>query len=122
MRYPFGTLTVFVTVLSLLLGAWAQGVALSRPRASELVSIEICAEHGRAEILLDARGRPVAPEDCGHSLCPDCIPVQTLAAAGPAAPLAVPARFARAVFPGSALVSDGRSHAAPYARGPPQST
>ena len=56
MKCPFNSLAVMLTVLALILGAWAQGLAQSRPHAAELIAVEICAEGGSYEILLDSRG------------------------------------------------------------------
>lgn len=119
MKCPFCTPTVMLTVLALILGSWAQGFALSKPRVSELVAVVICAEGGSTEILLDARGQPVTRDDCAHSLCPDCLPVLSLSVVGVQEPMADSPMPYLAMIPAALPVLVGRAYAVPFGRGPP---
>jgi len=119
MKGPLSALATLLTVLALIAGAWGQGHAQARPRAAELLAVDLCAEGARAVVLLDARGRPVAPEDCGPLLCPDCIPVPPLAVAGGPAGLAAAAAAAAAPTLRDLIVRAGHPHPARPPRGPP---
>jgi hypothetical protein len=120
MKCPFNALAVTLTVLALMLGSWAQGFAQPKPRVGELVAVEICGEGGRSEILIDSRGRPVHPDDCARSLCPDCIPVLSLAGTGTDQPTAAVYSIPVLLIPHTLPVPVGRPYAVPFGRGPPE--
>lgn len=122
MKCPLLTLSSLLTVLALLVSAWAHGYAQAQPRAADLLSVVICADTGEETVHLDARGLPVAPEDCAQGLCPDCLPVPPLAiaAAGDAGAAPDRVRMLTTVAPGP--MNAGHHHPAQLPRGPPALT
>lgn len=122
MKRPFAALAALLAILALIAGAWMQGLAQGRPRASELVAMEICADGQIAVVIVDANGRPVAPGDCGLEMCLDCIPVPPLAVVTGPALLAAPSFALVSVVSCERTVRAGCHHAAKLPRGPPEQT
>lgn len=86
MRYRAAPFLSVLLSLALVVAALGHGHAQARAPAPESYALVICGETGLETILIDAHGQPVAPDDCVHGLCSDCLRVvPALSSAGPSA-------------------------------------